>query len=147
MTWTNVDANEHPHGSTQLYQPDTNGVVYMAGVYSASGWGVLRSTDYGATWGHVGGTSNEVIVFGTPTHVYSMNGYPAGAGMAITPNLEVGDQPGTGTWSMDVTPAAMTQGRRRRRCSSTARTTSSSPRAGARESGATSSRDRSRVTA
>jgi hypothetical protein len=71
-TWTQVDKNEHPHGSSQIYQPDNNGVVYMAGVYSAEGWGVLRSTDYGQTWVHEGGTSNEAVVTGTPNNLYSI---------------------------------------------------------------------------
>ena len=32
-SWVQVDKNEHPHGSSQIYQPNNNGVVYMAGAY------------------------------------------------------------------------------------------------------------------
>ncbi len=78
VTWTQVDKNEHPLGDAQIYQPDNNGVVYMAGAYSAFGWGVLRSDDYGKTWFHVGMTDNEAVVFGTSKNVYSMFGIPGG---------------------------------------------------------------------
>jgi photosystem II stability/assembly factor-like uncharacterized protein len=109
-SWTRVDNNEKPHGGWQLYQPDTSGVVYMAGIYSAEGWGVLRSTNYGQTWSHVGVTGTEAIVFGTPNNTYSMYGWASGAGVAVASNLEVAAQPGTGTWTQPSTPTAMTQG-------------------------------------
>ncbi len=64
-TWVQVDKNEQPGGASQIYQPGTTGVVYMAGVYSALGSGVLRSNDYGQTWTHVGMTNNETVVVGT----------------------------------------------------------------------------------
>jgi hypothetical protein len=108
--WVQVDKNEHPHGSSQLYQPDTKGVVYMAGAYSAHGWGVLRSTDYGQTWSHVGGTSNETVVLGTPKNLYSMFGYPIGIGGINDPAFEIAAQPGTGSWASPGTPSALTQG-------------------------------------
>lgn len=110
MTWTQVDTNEHPHGAYQIYQPDTSGVVYMAGIYSALGWGVLRSTDFGSTWAHVGGTGSEGLVFGTPKNVYAMWGWPIGEGQVVAPSLETAAQPGLGTWSMQTTPAGMSQG-------------------------------------
>jgi hypothetical protein len=110
-TWTQVDKNEHPHGSSQIYQPDNNGVVYMAGVYSVEGWGVLRSTDYGQTWVHEGGTSNEAVVAGTPNNLYSIYGYPIGIGNGtVSPNFELAAQPGTGTWASPATPAGMING-------------------------------------
>ncbi len=109
-TWTKVDNNEHPHGASQIYQPDNNGVVYMAGAYSTLGWGVLRSSDYGQTWTHVGGTGNETVVFGTSKNVYSMFGFPVGPGGSSNPSLEVAAQPGTGTWTAPGTPAGLTQG-------------------------------------
>jgi hypothetical protein len=86
--WKQVDNNEHQHGGMQIYQPDTSGVVFMAGVYSQLGWGVLRSTDYGQTWTHVGFTTNENIVYGTQNNVY-----------ADSPSWEFAPQPGTGTWT------------------------------------------------
>jgi hypothetical protein len=109
-TWKRVDGNEKGHSLYQIYQPDTAGVLYMAGVYSALGWGVLRSTDYGETWTHVGVSSNENIVFGTSRHLYAMNGFAVGAGGMVNPNLEVGDHPGTGPWMSVATPTAMAQG-------------------------------------
>jgi photosystem II stability/assembly factor-like uncharacterized protein len=72
--WTRVDNNEHPHGTAQIYQPDTGGVVYMAGAYSSHGWGVLRSTDYGQTWARVSPHTIQSTVWGTPNKVYSMMG-------------------------------------------------------------------------
>jgi hypothetical protein len=110
-TWTQVDKNEHPHGASQIYQPATSGVVYMAGVYAAEGWGVVRSEDYGATWKSAGNYGGESIVFGTPKNVYAMAGGPtvSGPGGGQDPHLEVGVQPGTNTWTMQGTPADMAQ--------------------------------------
>jgi hypothetical protein len=105
-----VDRNEHPHGSSQIYQPDNNGVVYMAGLYSAGGFGVLRSTDYGQTWTHVGLNANETVVVGTSKNLYSMFGWPQGAGGVHNPAFMLGAQPGTGTWIAPATPSALTQG-------------------------------------
>ncbi len=109
LTWVQVDKNEHG-GAPQIYQPDYNGVVYIAGNYSALGAGVLRSTDYGQTWTHVGTTTNENAVFGTSKEVYTMYGFPAGFGTAFDPAFQVAFQPGNGTWAMPGTPAAMAQG-------------------------------------
>jgi len=99
--WVQVDRNEHPGGTAQIYQPDDNGVVYMAGTDSSLGGGVLRSTDYGQTWSHVGLTNDETIVFGTPKNIYAMYG------AAPNPHFEGGTQPGTGTWVAPGTPAAL----------------------------------------
>jgi photosystem II stability/assembly factor-like uncharacterized protein len=104
-TWTQVDLNEHTHGSSQIYQPDTSGVVYMAGAYSALGWGVLRSADYGQTWTHVGFNGNMTTVAGTSENVYAM--LSAGGN---PPTLQVAAQPGTGVWATPATPAAFTIG-------------------------------------
>jgi fibronectin type 3 domain-containing protein len=108
--WVQVDKNEHAHGLTQLYQPDNNGVVYMVGAYSVLGWGVLRSSNYGQTWSHVGPNSNESTVFGTPKNVYAMFGYPSGPGGTSDPAFEIAAQPGTGSWVAPGTPAGLTQG-------------------------------------
>lgn len=108
-TWLQVDKNEHG-GTPQIYQPDTHGVVFMAGMYSVFGQGVLRSTDFGQTWGHVGLGSAESVVFGTAANVYAMSGYPVGPGSSSNPAFEVASQPGSGTWVAPGTPALLTQG-------------------------------------
>ena len=108
--WIKVDKNEHPHGASQIYQPDNNGVVYMAGAYSSLGWGVLRSGDYGQTWTHIGMSSNETVVVGTSKNVYSMFGYPIGPGGSTNPAFEISAQPGTGSWVTPNTPDSLTQG-------------------------------------
>lgn len=109
-SWTRVDSNEHPHGESQIYQPDGNGVLFMAGIYSSEGWGVLRSPDYGMTWAHVGVTGTEAIVFGTPKNVYAFYGWAIGNGQAVDPSFETATQPATGTWTMPSTPSTMIQG-------------------------------------
>jgi photosystem II stability/assembly factor-like uncharacterized protein len=108
--WAKVDNNEHPHGASQIFQPDAKGVVYMAGAYSAKGWGVLRSPDYGQTWAHVGGTNNQSVVFGSTKNVYSLLGWAVGIGGTAGPNFEVAAQPGTDNWTTPTTPAELTQG-------------------------------------
>jgi hypothetical protein len=108
--WTKVDKNEHPHGISQIFQPDTSGILYMAGAYSDLGWGVLRSEDYGATWAHVGSTGNEAVVFGTPKFVYSMQSGAAGLTTVMDPGFQLSPAPGTGPWMSPGTPKEMTQG-------------------------------------
>jgi hypothetical protein len=111
-TWTKVDANEHVNGSThgEFFQRGSGGVMYMAGVYSANGWGVQRSADYGVTWSHVGGGGQEAVVVGTAKNVYAMYGWGIGPGGDVDPNLETAAQPGTGSWTAPGRPAGMTQG-------------------------------------
>lgn len=107
-TWTKVDNVEHPHGASQIYQPDTSGVVFICGSYSALGTGVLRSTDYGATWAHVGLTdSSRTVVWASATKIYAAYGWPIGVG-TVNPALETAALPGTGTWTEPGTP--MSQG-------------------------------------
>jgi len=96
VTWTKVDKNTHAHGSCQIYQSG-GGVVYMSGVYSDLGWGVLRSSDYGVTWTHVGPTQSQNGVFGTPNNVYSMFGW-ACANCNIGVNFISAPQPGINNW-------------------------------------------------
>jgi hypothetical protein len=105
-SWTKVDNNTHPHGACQIYQAAPNGAVYMAGVYSSLGWGVLRSTDLGITWIHVGATGSQTIVFGTPNKVYAMYGWAVGTG-TLDPSLEIAAQPGITGWTASATPAGM----------------------------------------
>jgi fibronectin type 3 domain-containing protein len=108
-TWIQVDKNEN-FGSSQIYQPDNNGVVFMAGINSALGSGVLRSTDYGQTWTHEGVVGNESVVLGTSKNLYSMAGFPVGISGSTDPGFEVATQPGTGAWAQPGTPAALNQG-------------------------------------
>jgi len=109
-TWVQVDTNEHPPGAAQIYQPDSNGVVFMAGSYSILGQGVLRSADYGQTWTHLGLTNNESVVIGTSKNVYSMFGFSAGPGGTFDSSFELAAEPGNGTWVAPGTPAGLTQG-------------------------------------
>jgi len=111
-SWTQVEKNEHVNGSThsEFFQAATGGVLYMAGTYSSLGDGVLRSTDYGQTWVHVGLNLPEAVVVGTPKGMYAMFGWGIGAGGKVDPTLETGVQPATGTWTKPGTPAPMTQG-------------------------------------
>jgi hypothetical protein len=108
-SWTKVDTNEHPHGEAQFYQPDTTGVIYMAGIYSQLGWGVLRSADYGQTWIHVGNTSGEAVVFGTPNKIYAMYSWACGQ-CIIDPATEIAAQPGMTEWASASTPSGMAMG-------------------------------------
>ena len=109
-SWVRVEKNEHTHGASQIYQPDNNGIVFMTGAYSDTGRGVLRSTDYGQTWSHVGIATDETVVFGTSKNVYAMVGGPVGIGVVQNPNFQVATQPGTGTWVSPGTPAGLNQG-------------------------------------
>jgi hypothetical protein len=109
QSWTQVDENEHGHGASQIFQPG-GGVVYMAGDYSALGWGVLRSGDYGQTWAHVGSTGSENEVFGTPNNVYATWGWACVPNCNNLLSLEVASQPGTGAWAALTTPNAMNVG-------------------------------------
>ncbi len=109
-SWTQVDKNEHPHGFAEAFQRGTDGVIYIAGAYSQFGWGVLRSTDYGVTWAHVGSSGNQRVVFGTPTRVYSSYSYPTGLGASDGPSFQVAPQPGISGWISPATPAGMKQG-------------------------------------
>lgn len=109
-TWTRVDKNEHPVGYAEAFQPDTSGVIYMAGAYSDLGWGVLRSSDYGVTWSQVGQLGNQRVVYATSKGVYSSYSFPAGLGTSAGPSYQTALSPGTGAWTLVPTPATMLQG-------------------------------------
>jgi hypothetical protein len=108
--WHNVESNRHTSGATQIYQPDTSGLLFMAGVYSDLGWGAFRSTDFGETWAHVGTGKQQAIVFGTPNSVYAMFGWGIGEAGIVDPALERSAHPGAGDWTEPGTPESMTQG-------------------------------------
>jgi hypothetical protein len=104
--WTHVDSNEHSDGTTELYQPDTSGILYVPGQYA----GVMRSADYGRTFTRVGQMTPETIVFGTAKHIYAGYGWAIGANMSFNPNLEITDSAGTGEWTAVAAPTGMSQG-------------------------------------
>ncbi len=108
-SWTFVNNNERPHGGMQIYQPDTSGVIYIAGVYSRSGWGVLRSTDFGQTWNHVGKRSAQATVFGTPSKVFSAYSWACGV-CTVAPDLQSAPSPGAHSWATVPTPPEMKMG-------------------------------------
>jgi hypothetical protein len=70
----------------QIYQPDASVVVYMPGIYSKLGAGVLRSTDFGETSIHVGTAREQAAVFGSPNR--------ACEDCLIDPALQSAPQPG-----------------------------------------------------
>jgi hypothetical protein len=110
VTWVQVDKNEHPHGASEIYQPANSATVYMAGMYSALGWGVLKSDDYGQTWTHIGLVTNETVVVGTSKNIYAMYGWSIGAGQTVDPAFELAAAPGTGTWVAPAKAPGLTQG-------------------------------------
>jgi hypothetical protein len=105
-TWVRVDTNEHPHGQMQIFQPDTSGVVYMAGVHSKHGMGVLRSTDFGQNWTHVGDAIDQSAVFGTPNKVYAMYSWACRL-CNLDPLLQIAPAPGTSQWARQPPPPGM----------------------------------------
>jgi hypothetical protein len=98
-SWTKVEGNEHPHGQTQIFQ--YRGIVYMTGVYGNNGWGVYRSTDFGATWTHMGSGASQGVIYGTPNYIYTQNSGAIGNGTSDQSQSERAAQPGTAweTWS------------------------------------------------
>lgn len=94
-TWKQVSKNQHNHGQSQIYQRD--GVVYMAGVYADEGWGVLRSTDLGVTWKHVGSASGQSVVYGTNKFIYAQSP-GASSGFIDQSQSQRAAQPGETTW-------------------------------------------------
>lgn len=104
VSWTLVDKGEHSHGNEQIFQQD--GVVYLPQVYSALGWGVLKSTDLGITWTRVNNGAAQSGVVGTGTKLYA-SWAPAGPGIQTAPKA-------AGTpWTNQTTPAALNQGWKR----------------------------------
>jgi len=116
-TWTKVDKNEHPHGNMQIFQPDTTGKVFMGGIDSDLGQGVLYSSDYGGTWTHEANPAFQGgTISGTPNNLYSFYG-PGGVG----PAYQTAPYPdGLSGWTQPTVPmtcgaaqlAAITDGRR-----------------------------------
>jgi hypothetical protein len=110
-SWTQVSTNEHPHGAEQYYNAG-NGVVYMAGIYAAQGWGVSRSTDYGVTWSHVGiaNSEQETCVWGTAKNVYAGYGWADGLTATDPVDFQLAPQPGLTGWTNPSTPSGLVEG-------------------------------------
>jgi hypothetical protein len=73
-------------------------------VHSKLGAGVLRSTDYGETWRHLGIATEQIVVFGTPKRVHAMFAWACG-GCLLDPALQSAPQPGGSGWGTHVTSA------------------------------------------
>lgn len=110
-SWTNVQNNEHAHGTSQIYQPNTTGDLFMTGLGSSLGSGILHSGDYGATWALVGTSTNESVVTGTSKNLYAMYGWAIGLGSNVSADYQVSPVPGTGaTWTSPSLPGGIYQG-------------------------------------
>jgi hypothetical protein len=81
----------------------------MAGVYGTGGWGVYRSTDFGASFTHMGNNVALSIVYGTPKNVYAQAS-GATQGTQDQSQDEKAAAPGT-SWS--TWPLTMTNGPKR----------------------------------
>ena len=108
-SWTRVDSSEHLHGQAQIYQPDTSGVIFMAGLSSGLGNGLLRSTDFGQTWKHVGINTEQAIVFGTPNRIFASFAW-ACADCDLDPRIQSAPAPGVSGWERVPRPAGMAIG-------------------------------------
>jgi hypothetical protein len=97
------------HTGRCIYQPDKSGIVFMPRVHSELGAEVLRSTDYGETWSHVGIAMEQAVVFGTPKRVYAMYAWACGRCL-LDPALQSAPQPGSSGWARMSTPAGMAIG-------------------------------------
>lgn len=108
-TWTKIDGVEHPHGDGQIYQPNTTGTVYRAGINTTSGVnGVSVSTDYGVTWTNIGANVSAAVVWGTPNALYSE--YSWACGCPVDPGFEFQIPPTGSTWASLSTPTGMGNG-------------------------------------
>jgi hypothetical protein len=113
-SWKQVNTAEHNHGTSQIYQPNTTGDVFLPEVYgtatgysATNAWGILHSTDYGQTWSLVGTEGSENVCTGTSKNIYCNNG----AALAVGSNYQVSPVPGTGkTWTKPTPPSAWTWG-------------------------------------
>jgi hypothetical protein len=102
-SWTKVENGCHPHGNSQIYQPDNDGILYIANDGGSQGDGVYRSTDYGQSFTHVGNDLPETNVWGTPNHVYSTYAWACG-GCDKNNNFQIGPTTATGSWTYNEAP-------------------------------------------
>ena len=78
-TWTHVaPANEHQHGSTQIFQAG-GGVIFIPSVNPN---GVFQSSDFGQTWAQVSSVLANAI-FGTPDRIYANNSFASASGTSV----------------------------------------------------------------
>jgi hypothetical protein len=95
----------HPHGNSQIFQ---RGQTIFVGGEGGPGEGVYRSTDLGATFTRVSKATRSAVVWGTPSHVYSMYAWSC-FGCTIDPNFMVGSATGD-AWTNPGVPSAMLMG-------------------------------------
>jgi hypothetical protein len=105
-TWKKVEALQHGHGCSQLFQGGPN-LLYAPGVNGSQGSGIYRSIDLGLTWNKVSdGSPNNLV--GTAKNLYAADGWANNGG--VDPNLQTATRtPGT-TWTKVQAPAGMTNG-------------------------------------
>jgi hypothetical protein len=96
----------HPHGNTQIFQRGST--VFIGGQNGPTGGGVYRSDDHGDSFTKVSQATNVSVVWGTPSHVYSMFSWSC-YGCPIDPNFMVGSSSGD-TWATPGVPKAMLMG-------------------------------------
>lgn len=107
--WTVPDGSKgliHPHGNAQIFQRGSS--IFIGGDNGPAGGGIYRSTDHGATFSKVGGNTKVAVVWGTPSHVYSMYAWSC-FGCPIDPNFMVGSANGD-TWTTPGVPKTMLMG-------------------------------------
>ena len=107
-TFHSVGNFAHPHGGNQAFNAG-GGVAYVG----ASGGGVWRTTDSGATWKPIAGSSDNGYkngVIGTPGWLYSWDDGANGGGIG-TPHLAKAPRnPGT-AWTAVTVPTSIQQRR------------------------------------
>jgi hypothetical protein len=99
---------EHPHGGGSLFQ--TNGSLFVAGIYGDAGNGVFRSTDGGDTFTRVL-EGNFAVTWGSSKKVYSAWGWACSDCTAGPegPGFKHADLPG-GDWATMETPPRLNWG-------------------------------------
>jgi hypothetical protein len=126
-TWTQVNSNEHGHGTSALYQPcaaggscATAGTIFMGGVYfqAVGGYssGIIFSNDYGVTWNWAAskgqfGSFGANVITGTSKNLYAANGAALEISTTASIDFMTSPLPGTGaTWTMGSNPSSWTWG-------------------------------------
>ena len=107
--WTippGVQGLTHPHGNTQIFQRGST--IFIGGQNGPTGSGVYRSTDDGGSFTKVSSATDVSVVWGTPSHVYSMFSWSC-YGCPIDPNFMVGSASGD-SWTKPGVPKGMLMG-------------------------------------
>lgn len=108
-TWAQVNSNEHGHGTSSMYQPNTTGTIFMAGAYfnAVGGFssGIIVSQDYGATWNWASsnaqwGNFGANLIAGDSSVLYAANGAALEISSSGAIDYITSPSPGTGaTWT------------------------------------------------